>query len=207
MELYRQAFRHKSVIAQNQDPALGSNERLEFLGDAVLNAIVTDYLYAKYPDNNEGFLTKLRARIVSRASLNQIANHLKLDQQIEVRQEQQLNTGSIIGNAMEALIGALYLDKGYQQTQSAIVKNILDKHLDLEELANTDHDYKSRILIRSQKERQTAQFVTIHAEELGNEREYTVELRIDGEVVGVGKGPSKKKAEQKAAKQAINQGL
>lgn len=202
LELYRQAFRHKS--ATSSEEGLESNERLEFLGDAILDAAVTDMLYHRYPNKSEGELTKIRARIVSRETLNELAEVLDIKENIELKQEEQLEAGSIIGNTMEALFGAIYLDLGYRETHKVISRILTEEDsFDLDEVVEHDTDYKSQILIYSQRERVKVRFKTTDVLEHGNAREYTVELVIRDEVMGRGKGPSKKKAEQLAAKEAL----
>lgn len=203
LELYRKAFRHKSVVAKSNNPSLESNERLEFLGDAVLDIVVAEFIYQKFPAKTEGELTKLKARIVSRASLNKIAKKLNLLEQIKLKQTEQLHGGSIPGNTIEALIGAIFLDFGYEKTRATVVNEILKKHLDLSKLESTDTDYKSRIMIWAQKQHATINFTTAQIQSTDTKPIYKAQLLIDGKQVGEGEGKSKRSAEQAAAKQAL----
>lgn len=180
-----------------------SNERLEYLGDAVLGSVVADFLFKKYPYKDEGFLTEIRSRIVSRQNLNTLSRKLGLDKMIQTSRENQAVGTSILGDAFEAFVGALYLDKGYRFTHRVIVQKIIQNHLDLEELVNKEVNFKSKLIEWAQREKRTVEFVL--ADELENNKKlkiYVVNLSIDGVVVATGKDYSIKKAEQNAAEQA-----
>jgi len=181
-----------------------SNERLEYLGDAVLGSIVADFLFKKFPYKDEGFLTEMRSRIVSRASLNILSRKLGIDDLVQTSQESNNVASSILGDAFEALVGAIYIDKGYKFTRKIIVNQIIACHLDIDAMLNTEINFKSKIIEWSQKERKQVEFVMVDELENGtkNRRLYVVHLLIDGELTGKGHDYSIKKAEQKAAEQA-----
>lgn len=196
IELYRQAFLHKSVIQDNNLKPFESNERLEFLGDAILDSIISHYLFNKFPFKDEGFLTQLRSRLVSRQSLNQLAVKLGFKELINARLEKE--SKSVYGDALEAIIGAIYLDKGYLATQKFIEDRLLHNHIDIEEVLNTETDFKSRVIEWCQKEKQDFEFII---EENATNKTYTANLLINKETKGFGEAHSKKKAEQLASEQ------
>src|SRR5476651_2484852 len=140
MSLYRMAFRHKSIATNVKKGVKNSNERLEFLGDAVLGSVVAEVLFKLYPYKDEGFLTELRSKIVSRVNLNQLARKLGLEQLIEYdsRMLNSARQGSLLGDAFEALVGAIYLDKGYDFTKSFLVNHIIKSHIDIHTLEQTE---------------------------------------------------------------------
>ncbi len=149
--LYSQAFQHKSVAILNNKGFKLSNERLEFLGDAVISSIVAEYIYDCYPNKSEGFLTQIRARIVSRESLNRLGKKINLEQHIKYKTGKNNSHNSLIGNVFESLIGAIYLDKGYGLTRDILIKTILNKHIDLKVVELTNTDFKSQLLVNCQK--------------------------------------------------------
>ncbi|MFY8138183.1 MAG: ribonuclease III [Flavobacteriales bacterium] len=198
--LYEQALRHSSA-AQKIKPGLkNSNERLEFLGDAVLDAIVAHYLYNKYPTIAEGELTKMKSKVVRRENLNMIGYTLHVDQMLDLNLGRQEMHDSIVGNAMEALIGAIYVDKGYVVTRDIILK-LLKQH-GLDTRVHDDIDYKSKLHEWSQKYKRIIEFKVLSHRNEGGASHYEVALYIDDKEYGRGQGGSKKVAEQKAAKQA-----
>ena len=202
--LYKLALRHRSAATPITNGFKHSNERLEYLGDAVLGTIIADFLFKKFPFKEEGFLTEMRSRIVSRSNLNSLSRKLGLDKLVQTNRESNISSSSILGDAFEALIGAMYIDKGYSFTQKIIVNQIISCHLDIDGLLNTEINFKSRIIEWSQKEKNTAEFVLIEELENGkqNRRIYVVQLSINGQAWGQGQDYSIKKAEQKAAEQA-----
>lgn len=199
LALYRQALRHSSAVTEDR-PDLPDNERLEFLGDAILDAIIGDLLFSTYPDRGEGFLTRMRSKLVSRAQLNNLAQRIAIERVMESNVARG-HESSVPGNALEALIGALFLDKGFDRTRKVVVKLLLT-HVDLEEVAKEDKDGKSRLLEWGQKRRRKVEFVT-GEEGGGRGRTFVAEVRIDGKVRGTGRGASKKVAEQEAAQSAF----
>ncbi len=180
-----------------------SNERLEFLGDAILGTIVAEYLFLKYPYRDEGFLTETRSKLVNRENLNQTGIKIGLKKVLDLEIGDRNFTGnkSLFGDILEAFIGAVYLDKGYQFTKSFILNRIL-LHMDVDDMIATTTNYKSKIIEWSQKVNKQIEYkvVQIH----GNQRykEFVVELQVENETVAQGKGPTKKKAEQEASKNA-----
>lgn len=199
--LYKLAFTHRSAT-QKFKSIRANNERLELLGDAVIGCIVSDYLYNKFPDRREGFLTQIRSKIVGRASLGKLARELKLEKMLvtKLRRQQPKN---ISGNALEALVGAMYLDVGYDRTFNVFLNRILLPHVNIDQLAVVEFDYKSRLIEMVQKQNGTISFDT--SEEKGERRSprFISRVSISGQACGVGGGLSKKEAEQRAAEDAF----
>ena len=198
IELYKLALIHRSasLVLDNGLPI--NNERLEFLGDAVIEAVTSDYLYIEFPDEDEGFLTQLRSRIVSRQSLNALAVELGLDQQIIASAGAGLQQKHIFGDAFEAMMGAVYLDQGYEFVNRLLINNIFYRYLNLDELTHSDPDSKSRLIEWCQKHRHRIAFRTARGEGSGHPQ-FSATVEIDGLAVGFGAGDSKKEAEQQAA--------
>ena len=204
IELYKLAMRHSSKASVNLHGLKESNERLEYLGDAILGMIVAEFLFSKFPFKEEGFLTEVRSKIVNREMLNQISRKIGLHDLIDFNnQGNTLTPKSIYGDSLEALIGAIYLDKGFKFTKRFIVKKLLYTHYDIDELIHTISNYKSKIIEWSQKENKDLQFEIIHTEELRRNRQFTAQVLIDGVPYETGHGPSKKKAEQDAARKTL----
>ncbi|HNT41324.1 MAG TPA: ribonuclease III [Tenuifilaceae bacterium] len=204
LELYKLALVHRSaslVIAHGKKV---DNERLEYLGDAILDAIVADYLFTRFPSQNEGFLTQTRAKIVSRASLNQLAIGIGLPNIVVLGNGASFNQKNIFGNALEAIIGAMFLDMGFKETSRLVVSNILERQVDLEAIQHVEIDFKSRLLELAQKQKNSAEFLT-KIESLPESAipHFTSVLRWDGKEIAHGHGTSKKEAEQNAAMQAM----
>ncbi len=153
VDVYKLAFCHKSRATNIGNGHKRSNERLEYLGDAVLGSVVADFLFKKFPFKDEGFLTEMRSRIVSRSNLNLLSRKLGFDKMIKVNVEGSMTGSSIMGDAFEAFIGALYLDKGYRFTQKIIIQKIIQTHLDLEDMMSRDINFKSKVIEWAQKEK------------------------------------------------------
>lgn len=200
LSLYKLALQHSSV-----KEATTSNERLEFLGDAVLSLIVGEYLFKRYPLQEEGFLTEIRARIVNRTSLSELAQKIGMDELLhyDTRSISKSNLKFIYGNALEAFIGAVYLDQGYERCRDFVIDRLLHIHIDLEELVQTDSNYKSKIIAWTQKNRKSLQFELVSEKRIKNNREFVVQLLIEGQVTGKGCGKTRKQAEQMAAQDAL----
>ena len=196
--LYHKALMHKSF---SQDSSNETNERLEFLGDAYLGAYTAKYLYQKYPSADEGELSKLRAKIVSRKNLNALAFKMRVNQLVYSSIKGGLQNNSVAGNALEALLGAIYLDKGYNELQNVLIL-IFKEHLDLNSIKEEHHDFKSLLFEHSQKNKIEIDFKTASQEIVKGRNFFTVELSVENEVF-VGEGSSKKKAEQDAAKKFL----
>jgi ribonuclease-3 len=200
--LYRTAFTHSSVNHHNSSGYSINNERLEYLGDAVLNLVVADFLYKKYPLEVEGFLTEMRSKIVSRRSLNQIAYKMGLNELVKRRNGVANSFKSVDGDTLEALVGAIYIDKGYKFTKHVIIKKILQEHLDISDVENREWNYKSKLLNAMAKRHKTVSFNVVRTSGTGAKKLYHVEVVIDKTVVGKGQDFSIKAAEQQAAEKA-----
>lgn len=203
ISLYQLAFRHKSVAKKQNNGIRISNERLEFLGDAILDAIIADYLFKLFPYKDEGFLTQMKSRIVSRAHLNKLSAKLGIDNLILCARETAPHFKSMKGDAFEAFIGALYLDKGYRFTQRVIENRIIRLHIDMDEILSTDLNFKSRLLEWVQRERKTLEFKVVKEVGTGYNKQYIVESLVDHLVMGRGQDFSIKAAEQQAAERAL----
>jgi len=195
------AMRHKSLSRGNAQQAMASNERLEFLGDALLDAVVADHLYHLFPYKDEGFLTKMRSKIVSRQHLNGLALKIGLHELLEKEGGTTPGT-SIYGNALEALIGSIYLDQGYAQAKKFILIRLFKAYIDLEELENTETDFKSKLTEWSQKERQSLEFRVMQEPRSNESRNYLVGVFVNNSMLGQASNFSKKRAEQMAAEKA-----
>lgn len=203
LRIYEMAFIHRSASITLPDGKKVNNERLEFLGDSVLDGILSDFLFARFPNANEGFMTKIRARIVNREILNQIALSMRIDKILVSNISTGHTTKHLYGDALEALIGAIFLDKGFKKSKKFFIKRVLDKYLDLEKIINTDNDYKSLVFEWVQKRKANLSF--IYNEEYDFEKKksvFTTTLSIDRVEYGKGQGASKKEAEQEASCQA-----
>ena len=198
INLYKLALLHKS---KNENE---SNERLEYLGDAVLNLIVAEYLFKKYPFKDEGFLTKIRSKIVSRESLNNLGRKVGLKELINFKNvnEYSKNYNSIYGDALEAIIGAVYLDVGFEYCQEYIVKNIIIPYYNFDELVNKTHNFKSKILEWSQKEKKLIKFSTKKIILKNNSSQFESILIIENKEISKGFGSNKKSAEKDASRLA-----
>lgn len=206
LSLYKLAFKHSSAAEETRSGIKISNERLEFLGDAVLGAIVAEHLFLKYPYRDEGFLTETRSRIVNRESLNQVGQKIGLEKIVEsdLSAKGFYSHKSIYGDTLEALVGAVYLDWGYSFCRKFIYKRIILPHFDLDSIINTTINFKSKVIEWSQKDNHAIDFILKSVSRSQRFKEFVVELNIDGEAYAEGKGDTKKKAEQEAAKNACD---
>src|SRR6201992_2176321 len=204
LSLYRLAFRHKSAAQNVKKGVKNSNERLEFLGDAVLGSVVSEVLFKLYPYEDEGFLTELRSKIVNRVNLNQLARKLGFEQLIQYdnRMVNSTRQGSLLGDAFEALIGAIYLDKGYDFTKSFLINHIIKSHIDIHTLEQTETNFKSKLIEWCQRHGKDVSFDLIENGEGKSTKLFSVKASIDGEVMGLGKEFNKKTAEKLAAEKA-----
>lgn len=201
---YKLAFRHSSASRENAGARL-NNQRLEYLGDAVLGAVVADFLYDKYPGRGEGFLTSMRSKIVSRKHLNQVGMKMGLNKLVVKKTARTAHAKSIYGDALEALIGALYLDRGYESCKIFILNNLVEQHIDLNTLENRIASHKGALLEWGQKNKQTITFEITGCWGESHSRKYEVTLKINGEMISTGSGTSKKKAEEEASRIAYKQ--
>ena len=203
LKLYEIAFIHRSASFTMPDGKKVNNERLEYLGDAVLDTILSDYLFEKFPDATEGFMTKIRSRIVNRDILNQLAVSMGINKILISNISSVQPTKNLYGDALEALIGSVFLDKGFKKTKKLFIRNVLNKYLDLNVIINTDTDYKSLVFEWVQKHKSNLIF-TYNEEYDSNLKKsvFSTTLIIDKKELGEGHGSSKKEAEQEAASQA-----
>jgi ribonuclease-3 len=203
LRIYEIAFIHRSASFTLPDGKKINNERLEFLGDSVLDGILSDFLFEKYPDANEGFMTKIRSRIVNREVLNQLAVSMGINKILVSNISSGHNTKHLYGDALEALIGAVLLDKGFRKTKRFFMKNVLEKYLDLQTIIHTDNDYKSLVFEWVQKKKANLNFTYNEDYDFDLKKSvFSTILQIDKVEFGKGQGASKKEAEQEAACQA-----
>lgn len=201
LELFVQALTHKSYSNTRQN--VESNERLEFLGDTVIDLIVAHYLYEKFPGEDEGYLTKVKAKIVNRKMLSYIAGEIKLADYIRYRTGRSIKVATIEGNAFEALIGAMYLDSNFEVTKKSFENYILKRYINFKEVLSQEMDFKSLLLIWGQKNKFLISFEIIEAASKENDFIYTAMVIINAKEWGMGKGVSKKEAEQNASNQTM----
>ena len=200
IELYKLALIHKSASLVLEDGRSINNERLEYLVDAVIEAVTSDYIFIEYPDRDEGFMTKLRSKIVSRQSLNALAVKIGLDTHVISNGGAGIAQKHIHGDAFEAMMGAIYLDQGYEFVNRLLINHIYYRYLDLEELTESENDFKSRLIEWCQKNHHKVAFRTEHDKEYAaNHPVFYCKVLVDGMEIGHGVGESKKEAEQHAA--------
>ena len=203
LKLYEIAFIHRSASFTLPNGKKVNNERLEYLGDAILDAILSDYLFAKFRDASEGFMTKIRSRIVNREVLNQLAVSMGINKILISNVSAVQPTKNLYGDALEALIGSLFLDKGFKRTKKFFINKVLNIYLDLNFIINTDTDYKSLVFEWVQKHKSNLIFTYNEEYDFNLKKSvFSTTLIIDKEEVGEGHGNSKKEAEQEAASKA-----
>jgi ribonuclease III len=200
IDFYKKAFTHRSLklLDDNGDPL--NYERLEFLGDAMLGSIIASYLYKKVPKGTEGYLTQMRSKIVSREHLNELGKDLELLKFVKSNFDRENVGDNIYGNIFEALIGAIYLDRGYNYCKKFIYENVIISYVDIEKLEGKITSYKGLIIEWCQKQKKQYDFEIY--EDTGNEniKHFSVKISIDGDFVAKGRATSKKKAEEQASK-------
>ncbi len=179
-----------------------NNERLEYLGDSVLSTIVAEYLYKKYPGKNEGFLTKMRSKIVKRKTLNKVAENMGIDI-ILTKYTQGKMSYSMLGNAFEAMVGALYIEYGYEKTRNYVISKILMKYLDIHELESNDDNYKSQLLEWGQKESKLISYKLVNKYKQDKRDRFRISVFLEGSQIATAEDFNKKSAEQMASKQAL----
>ncbi len=199
IEIYKQALLHKSSSVKTQGRLI-NNERLEFLGDAILDAIVADIVYKKFEGKREGFLTNTRSKIVQRETLNNIAINIGLDKLIKYSSKQSSHNSYMSGNAFEALIGAIYLDRGYRACKKFMEERIIGQYINLDKISRKEVNFKSKLIEWSQKNKFEIEFRLI-GQTLDDNQNPVFETQIIVENIpgGTGKGYSKKESQQEAA--------
>lgn len=197
--IYKVALIHKSRSHKDSKGHKINNERLEYLGDTVLSTIVGDFLFKKYPLQGEGFLTEMRSKLVSRVSLNKLAQRIGLSKFIEYSKDSSSQFISMDGDAFEAIVGALYIDKGYNYTYKVLVNRILNVYLDIDSMENTEWNYKSKIIDWGQKTKRKVSFQVIETIETYFRKQYKVQVFVDDQAQEIGIDFSIKSAEQLAA--------
>ena len=201
LPIFKLAFQHKSSSTDKSSP-LNSNERLEFLGDAILSTIVAEYLFKKYPNGSEGFLTKMRSKIVKRGTLNKIADDMGLDVILREYNDTRLSE-SMKGNALEALVGAIYLEKGYNFTRKIVIGRILRNHIDIHELERRDDNYKSQLLEWCQKSGREVDYRLKRKYKFDKRDRFQIAVAVNGDEIASAEAFSKKSAEQSASQEAL----
>ena len=201
LQLFKLAFYHKSSFA-TRDYAISNNERLEFLGDAVLSTIVGEYLFKKYPNSDEGFLTKMRSKIVKRNSLDDIADKMGLDLFLADYNSTRLSK-SMLGNALEALVGAVYIELGYNDTKRYVIRRVLRRYLDIHELELYDDNFKSQLLEWCQKNGRQIEYKVVAKYKSEKRDKFKVAVLVDGKKLGTADDFNKKSAEQLASERAM----
>ena len=201
--LYELAFIHKSASLTDSDGNPVNYERLEYLGDAVLGVIIAEFLYRRFPDRNEGFLTKMRSKIVNGEHLSLLTQQLGLNQLIDNRLQNEQANRHILGDTFEALVGAIYLDKGYQRTRRFVLKRVIGRFVDLAELEKNETNFKSQLIEWAQKNRKEITFYTDI--EPYDPTRFLSFVSIGDTLFGSGNGVSKKEAEQNAALETLRE--
>ncbi|WNH08768.1 ribonuclease III [Thalassobellus suaedae] len=203
IKFYKKYFTHRSMNIKDSKGNAINYERLEFLGDAMLSSVIASHLYLEVPSGDEGYLTKMRSKIVSREHLNELGRDLKLIDLVESKIPPGQFGDNIHGNLFEALIGAIFLDKGYKYCEKFIFKRVIIPYVDIETLEGKVISYKSLLIEWCQKEKKTFNYNVY--EDTGNDdvRHFSVKLSIDNKIIAKARATSKKKAEEKASKRAF----
>lgn len=202
ISIYEVAFTHRSMNEKNYEGHSQNYERLEFLGDAMLSAVIASHLFKKVPGGNEGYLTKMRSKVVSREHLNELGRDLNLISFVKTTIPITQFGGNIHGNVFEALVGAIYLDRGYTYCEKFIYKRVIKPYVDIEKLEGKVISYKSLFIEWCQKNKRSFKFSVY--EDTGQDalKHFAVRLLLEDKIVGKGRATSKKKAEERAAKRA-----
>jgi len=197
--LYRLAVTHKSASQDTIKNLRVDNERLEFLGDAILDAVAADFLFKTFPAKDEGFLTEMKSKLVSRAQLNKLSRKMGIDDLVQLDNSSSGVFRSFTGDALEALIGAIFIDKGFSFTRKVILKKIFLYYIDMDELVNQEVNFKSKVIEWAQKEKKQMVFNVIREIGSGYKKQYLVEVVVEGQTLSSGQDYSIKGAEQNAA--------
>ncbi len=202
IEIYQRAFTHRSMNKKDPQGNDINYERLEFLGDAMLSAIIAAHLFEEAPQGNEGYLTKMRSKIVSRKHLNELGKDLNLIGLVKTSLPKQNFGDNIHGNLFEALVGAIYLDKGYKSCKAFVKRRVIDPYVDIEELEGFVISYKSLLIEWCQKQKIVFNFESYEDTGVAEQKHFAVKLWLNDNVRAKARATSKKKAEEKAAKRA-----
>ena len=197
---FQKAVTHKSYAQVSE---INSNERLEFLGDAILDSVVAEYLFQRFPSEDEGYLTKLKSKVVSRKTLGEIAEAMNVRSVLLYNAGRSINLNTIEGNAFEAIIGAIYLDGGFEAVKYSLNHFIFRKYVDINRLLEEEIDFKSKLFIWCQRGKLNLEFRVITEENTGGSWNYEVIVTINERDYGKGSGTSKKAAEQAAAQETL----
>ena len=204
VEVYEQALLHKSISQRTEQGRIVNNERLEFLGDAILDAIVADILFERFEGKREGFLTNTRSKIVQRETLNKLAIEIGLDKLMKSAPRSLSHNNYMYGNAFEAFIGAIYIDRGYDCCKYFVENKIITPHINLEKVAYKEVNFKSKLIEWSQKNKMEVSFELIEQSyDKENNPIFQTEIHIEGLAAGNGTGYSKKESQQNAARLAL----
>jgi len=201
LSFFYEAITHKSFSNLTENEI--SNERLEYLGDAILDAVIAELLFLRFPEQDEGFLTKIKSKVVSRKTLSEIGEEMRLREILRYHKGRAINLASLEGNAFEALMGAIYLDGGYEAVKKCVNHNILRNYADLNKILEEEIDFKSKLFIWSQKKHLKLEFNVIAEESVNGNWNYEIMVLINDTPYGKGKGNSKKMAEQAASKETL----
>ncbi len=200
LKYFLKAITHKSF--RNQEIEF-SNERLEFLGDAVLDSVVADYLFVKFEDEDEGYLTRIKSKIVNRKTLSDIGEAMNIRDILRYNQARSINLNTLEGNAFEAILGAIYLDGGYDSVKKSVQNYVFRNYVNINRLLEEEIDFKSKLFIWCQKKKLQLSFDVLKEVNTGSGWVYEVEVEINGKRYGRGKGSAKKLAEQESAKETL----
>lgn len=202
ISIYETAFTHRSTNEKNPNGQPQNYERLEFLGDAMLGAVIAAHLFKKVPEGNEGYLTKMRSKIVSREHLNELGRDLQLVKFLRTTVPTQQFSGNIYGNVFESLVGAIYLDRGFKYCEKFIFKRVIKPYVDIKKLEGKVISYKSLLIEWCQKHKKSFNFEIYDDTGKDELKHFAVRLKVEEEIVAKARATSKKKAEERAAKRA-----
>jgi len=200
IELFELSVRHGSMPNAIVE---GSYERLEFLGDSVISTVVADFLYCNTATEDEGYLTRARSRLTSRKMHSEIATTMELEKVMQYQKKGNINVSTVVGNAFEAVIGAIFLDAGYEKTKKILLHHVYRKYININQIIKDDLDFKSRLIIWCQQYKITLKFVDISENVDVTPTQYHVKVLLNGKQYGEGKGQTRKEAQQLAAKRAL----
>ena len=204
LRIYDIAVIHKSASKIDSQGNYVNNERLEYLGDAILGAAIADFLYNRFPNQDEGYLTQMRSKLVNRTFLTQLTYQIGLNHFIQSNTTSTIESSHIYGDTLEALIGAIYIDKGFLEAKKFITRKLLNNYVNLVEVQNTNTNYKSQLIEWSQKNKKAVSFDTAdESKNDGKQPWFIATIEVDNELLGKGSGTSKKEAQQNASKVAV----